>query len=128
MAGEIKTIRHVDSGAEILLRARVCDSFWTVFRGYQFSAAPKAGEGLLFDVKRDNRTETAIHMFFVFFDLGVVWVTESGEVVHTCIAKPFRPYYAAPKPARYFIEAAPDIVSRVSVGDRVVIAPYTANG
>jgi uncharacterized membrane protein (UPF0127 family) len=114
---EWRRIVNTRTGEDVLARARVCADFWSVFRGLQFTKPLAPNTGLLFDVKRESRSETAIHMFNVGYPIGVLWVSASGEVVHSALAKPWRPYYASTKPARYFIEALPDVLERASVGD-----------
>jgi uncharacterized membrane protein (UPF0127 family) len=114
---EWRQIRNARTEAIVLHRARVCADFWSVFRGLQFTRGLQSNTGLLFDNRRESRSQSAIHMFNVPYAIGVLWLSEYGEVVHTALAKPWRPYYGTPKPARYFIEALPDILERASVGD-----------
>jgi uncharacterized membrane protein (UPF0127 family) len=114
---EWRRIVNTRTGEEVLARARVCADFWSVFRGLQFTRGLPPNTGLLFDVKRESRTDTAIHMFNVFYPIGVLWLTAEAQVVHSALAKPWRPYYASPRPARYFVEALPDVLERASVGD-----------
>jgi len=40
-------------------------------------------------------------------------------VVDAKLAKPWRPYYAPARPARYLIEAPPSLLERVTVGERL---------
>ena len=65
----------------------------------------------------ESRLNTTIHMFFVFFPIGVIWVDQAGRVVDTALAKPFRPLYVPKRPAKVFIEGHPSILARVQVGD-----------
>jgi uncharacterized membrane protein (UPF0127 family) len=58
-------------------------------------------------------------MFFVFFPIAVVWVDDRGIVTSAQLAKPWRPYYASPEPARYVIETSPDFLDMIGVGDEV---------
>ncbi|MBL8145183.1 MAG: DUF192 domain-containing protein, partial [Anaerolineae bacterium] len=81
-----RRIVQARTGEEVLARARVCASFWPVFRGLQFTRPLEANMGLLFDVRRESRSETAIHMFNVFYPIGVLWLNANGEVVHTVLA------------------------------------------
>ncbi len=76
-------------------------------------------EGLVFVYHRDNRVNTSIHMFFVPFDLGVIWVNDAGYVVDFVCAKPWRPKYAPKDPARYVIELHPDKLELVKIGDKL---------
>ena len=76
-------------------------------------------EGLVFVYHRDNVVNTSIHMFFVPFDLGVIWVNDAGHVVDFVRAKPWRPKYAPKDPARYVIELHPDKLELVKIGDKL---------
>jgi len=76
-------------------------------------------EGLLFVYRRENIAETTIHMFFVFFSIAAVWLDNEGCVVDAKLARPWRPFYAPAKPARYLIEARPSLLERVKVGDQL---------
>jgi uncharacterized membrane protein (UPF0127 family) len=58
-------------------------------------------------------------MFFVFFPITAVWINAQGVVTSAQLAKPWRPYYASPTPARYVLETAPEFLSNISVGDEV---------
>ncbi|MCS7070852.1 MAG: DUF192 domain-containing protein [Anaerolinea sp.] len=114
-----QVIKNARSGAVVLERARLAVTFWEHFRGLMLAAPLSEDEGVLFITRRDNRTETSIHMFFVRYDLGVVWVNSAGIVVDKKLARRWRPYYAPAQPARYFIEANPSILDRVVIGDHL---------
>jgi uncharacterized membrane protein (UPF0127 family) len=58
-------------------------------------------------------------MFFVFFDIGVIWLNADKRVVDTALAQSFRPYYAPSKPAQYFVECHPSALDHVNVGDQL---------
>jgi uncharacterized membrane protein (UPF0127 family) len=45
-------------------------------------------------------------MFFVFYPIAAIWINQKGKVTSAQMAKPWRPYYAAPE----FLE-------KISVGD-----------
>ena len=77
-------------------------------------------DGLLFVYGRPSISQTSIHMFFVFFAIAAVWVDADGTVITASLARPWRPYYASAKPARYLIEARPSLLERVKIGDRLV--------
>lgn len=117
MSAKERVLRNARTGAVVLERVRLCDTFWSRFRGLQFVRHLPEGEGLLFVTSSESRANTTIHMFFMFFSIGVVWLNASGEVVDKCLAKPWRPAYAPQKPAQYFVEALPDVLDCVQVGD-----------
>ncbi len=114
-----RTLRNRETGALVLARARWCTSFWCHFKGLQFRSRLPEDEGLLFVFPKESRSNTTIHMFFVFFQIGVVWLDASGYVVDKALAKPWRPMYAPRAPAQFFIEANPSILDRVNIGDSI---------
>jgi uncharacterized protein len=117
MSAKWRILRNVQTSSVVLSRVRLADNFWSRFRGLQLVRSLPENEGLLFITGSESRTNTSIHMFFMFFSIAVVWLDASGKVVDTCLAKPWRPAYAPRLPAQYFIEANPDVLNRVKVGD-----------
>ena len=116
---QIRILRNADTGTVILAQAKLCVSFWCHFRGLQLVPHLSENEGLLFVTAFEGRSHTAIHMFFMRFDIGVVWLDASGKVVDKRLAKTWRPAYAPSAPARYYVEANPSILDRVQVGDHL---------
>lgn len=112
-----RILRNARTGTVVLSRARWCASFWCRFRGLQLVHGLPDDEGLLFVNTSESRTNTTIHMFFMLFSIGVVWLDAHGQVVDAQLAKPWRPVYAPRGPAQYFVEANPQILQRVKVGD-----------
>ena len=110
-------LRNTETGAIVLARVKLCSSFWCHFRGLQLVPRPPDDWGLLFLTNREGRAHTTIHMFFMLFSIGVVWLDSIGKVVDKRLAKPWRPAYAPKAPAQYFIEANPSLLNRVEVGD-----------
>jgi uncharacterized membrane protein (UPF0127 family) len=114
----INVIRR--SNGEMLLEgARWCDTWFCKLRGLQFRRRLEMGESLILVHPKEGVRSTSIHMFFVFFPIAVVWIDDQGRVTSAQLAKPWRPYYASPTPARYVLETAPDFLNHISVGDEV---------
>ena len=103
----------------LLKAARWCDSFATKLRGFTFTSTLAEDEGLVLVENKDSKLNTSIHMLFVKFDLGVIWVNDAGEVVDTVLAKPWKLSYAPQAPARYVIEGHPQLLEQVKIGDRI---------
>lgn len=122
MSARYVSLRRQD-GTALPLRARLCDTFLCRLRGLTFRRSWPQDEGLLFVESAESRVATSIHMFFVFFAIGVVWLAADGTVVDAKLAKPFRPYYAPSAPAKYYLEGTPDLLSWVQVGERLTIEP-----
>lgn len=117
-----RKIIHQESGQTLVEQAKWCDNFVTKLRGFTFRRAWTAGDGLVLVENSDSRVNTSIHMLFVLFDLGVLWVNDAGQIIDTAVARPWRLSYVPQAPARYVIEAHPDIVSQVAVGDTIIFS------
>jgi len=117
MSAEWRRLRNARTGKVVLGRVKWCVSFWCHFRGLQLVRKLSDDEGVLFVTGTEGRTQTTIHMFFMLFSIGVVWLDAKGKVVDKRLAKPWRPAYAPKVPAQYFIEANPILLERVKIGD-----------
>lgn len=114
-----RVLRNTQTGAVILGRARWCASFWCHFKGLMFVPRLPSDAGLLFVTRSEGRSHTAIHMFFMRFEIAVVWLDAAGRVVDKALAKRWRPMVAPRSPAMYYIEANPDLLDRVQIGDQL---------
>lgn len=114
-----RTIRKATTDEVVLERAKWCASFWCHFKGLQLVRHLPENEGLLFVTSSESRGGTAIHMFFMFFSIAVVWLDREGIVVDKKFAKPWRPAYSPKAPAMYYIEANPSLLERVEIGDKL---------
>lgn len=111
------TITHSATGQPLLQHVRWAADFAGRLRGFMFRRALAPGEALLMVEPRESQVGTSIHMFFVGFPLGVVWLNQAGQVVDKVEALPWRPYYAPRAPARYILETHPSFLPQVTLGD-----------
>ena len=107
------------TGRVLAERAKLCRSFRCRGRGLMFRRGISPQEALVFVYPGSSRLGAAIRMFFVFFPIAVVWLDENRRVVDAKLAKPFRPWYAPMRPARYCVEGHPRLLDEVDVGDEV---------
>lgn len=84
------------------------------------------GGGLLLVESAESRVNTAIHMWAVFFPLGVVWIDSNRLVVDTKLARPWG-IYIPKEAARYILEGSPSILGSVAVGDRLEFSNETTS-
>lgn len=76
-------------------------------------------DGLLLEITHDSRLDSSIHMFFVPFDLAVIWINSERCVVDKIIARGWHPAYFPAQAARYTLEIHPDRFDNFEVGDKV---------
>lgn len=104
-----------------VVRARWCQSYLCRLRGLMFRRGLEPGQGYLIVQPSMGVGQTSIHMWFVFFSIGVVWLDNDFRVVDARLARPWRVY--APKAAaRYILEGGPEILDKVTLGDVLEIA------
>lgn len=107
--------RRIDGG----LQVKYCDTFLTQLRGFTFRSDLARDDGLVLVGKRDSRIDSSIHMFFVSFDLAVVWINSDMQVVDKVLARSWKPAYFSKQPAKYVLEVHPERWDEFQVGDRV---------
>ena len=107
--------KELDGG----FRLKYCDTFLTQLRGLMFRSRLSRDEGLVLVGKRDSRLESSIHMFFVSFDLTVLWLNTEMKVVDKVLARSWRPMYFSKQPAKYVVEIHPERWGDFDIGDEV---------
>ncbi len=113
-------LTHQPTGETLLTNVRRCDTFFSRLRGLMFRSALAAGEGILLVERRESRLDTSIHMFCMAFPIAAIWLDARFRVVDTCLAKPWRPFYAPRVPARYTLETSPELLKKIAVGDELI--------
>ena len=112
-------VHNLDRPLRAPLRVRYCATFLSRMRGLMFHPPLKVDEGILLVQERENRMDSAIHMFFMRMDLTVVWLNTSCEVVDVQLAKRWRPAYIPRKPAKYVMEISDKQFEAFHTGDRL---------
>ena len=117
---KVKFVKVLNDRRETLLaHAKWCHSFGSRLRGLTFRRSLAPDEGLVLVETRAGIAATSIHMLFVPFAIAAIWLDNDRRVVHTALAKAWRPYYASPRPARYVLEGPPSLLDRVQLGDQL---------
>jgi uncharacterized membrane protein (UPF0127 family) len=99
----------------------MCATFSCRLRGLTFRQALAEEEGLLMDMGRSSRAESAIHMLGVFFDLAIIWLDESLTVVDCRLARRWVSVMAPALPARFVLEAHASRMSEFRPGEHLSI-------
>ena len=113
------SIENKNRGMDGSVRIKYCDTFLKQLRGFTFHPPLSRDEGLVLVGTRDSRLDSSIHMFFVSFDLCVVWINSQMQVVDKVLAKSWRPAYFSKQPAKYVLEVHPDHWDEFQIGDTV---------
>ena len=102
------------------VQARYCATFGSRLRGLMFRKSLGTHEGICMVQPRADRVDAAIHMFFMNFDIAVVWADEARKVVDVQLARRWRPMYAPASAAKFVIETHPDRQQDYQIGDQLV--------
>ena len=113
------SIVNNNRGMDGTLHIKYCDTFLTQLRGFTLRSDLLRDEGLVLVGTRDSRLDSSIHMFFVSFDLAVIWINSKMQVVDKVLAKSWRPAYFSKQPAKYVLEVHPDRWDDFQIGDTV---------
>jgi uncharacterized membrane protein (UPF0127 family) len=110
---------NTEASGKPIVRARWCASFLCRLRGLTFRRRLEPGEGLLLVDRSEGRVSASIHMWMVFFPIGVIWLNSEQEVVDRTVARPWRVYLPVAG-AQYILEGEPGIIAGIEKGDRLV--------
>ena len=96
-----------------------CDSFVSKFKGLMFRDKIGDYEGIILVEKKESRINTAIHMFFMKFNITSVWISSEFQVNDVKIALLWRPYYAPQKKSLYVLETHAARFHEFQIGDQL---------
>jgi uncharacterized membrane protein (UPF0127 family) len=84
-----------------------------------FKKAIEIEDGLLLVQKSESRANSSIHMFFVFMDLGIIWLNGELEIVDIQFARSWAPVYTPKEPAKFILEIHPNRLVDFEEGDKL---------
>jgi len=121
----VKYVRIAEASTNriVLLRARLCDTFFCKLRGLTFRRQIHLGDAVILAESTDGIGLTSIHMMFVFMPIAAIWINSAGLVVDSKLARPFRLAYVPRAPARYVLEGPPELLDLFHLGDQVRFEP-----
>lgn len=114
-----KTIFNPSSNTT--LHAVIADTFFSKLAGLMFRKMIPVDTCLILSERYESIINTSIHMLFMRFDIGVVWLSKDLSIVDKKIAKKWRLAYFSRFPAQHVIELHPTQLENFSVGDKLII-------
>ncbi|HLC63002.1 MAG TPA: DUF192 domain-containing protein [Candidatus Nanoarchaeia archaeon] len=113
-----ENIEIVNNNILIADDVKVSNDMFSKTRGLMFSRKLKKGQALLLVADEENKMETTIHMFFVFFPIDVVWLDSKLKVVDKREnVKSFTPLIVPKQPAKYVLELPIKTGRHIYIGD-----------
>ena len=102
-----------------VLNLKVCDTFFTKFRGLMLTKEIPHEGGIMIVEKAESRVNTSIHMMFMNYDITVLWLNRDMVVVDKALAKRWALYYGPKEPAQYILEIHRDRIDDFEIGDQL---------
>ncbi len=99
------------------LHLGICDSFITRLRGLMFSKNISPDGGLFFVNSAEDRVNSAIHMFFMNYDLTILWTDSKGRIVDRVLAKKWITLAAPSRKAKFILETHTERFEDYNIGD-----------
>lgn len=116
---DIVKVKNQTHPREPVVKARLCQSFLSKFRGLMFQKQLGILDGIILVESKETIAASAIHMFFMNFDIAVIWLNKDRVVVDKNIARRWRPYYAPSQVAQYILETHIDRWHDFNVNDQI---------
>lgn len=110
-------VRNITNLAFQDMKVSFCSSFFCRFMGLMFHSGLGEFEGLLLVEDSESRINSAIYMFFMRFDIAVIWIDSQLQVVDVKIARKGHPFYLPAVPSKYTLEIHPDRFFDFRIGD-----------
>jgi uncharacterized protein len=110
---------HPASSPACVIHVKYCDTFHSKLKGLMFTKGLPQDHGLMLANNKPSRMDSAIHMFFVNYDIAVLWLDHDWVIVDKTLAKRWRPFYMPKIPAQYVLELHPAMMGAFNVGEKL---------
>jgi uncharacterized protein len=116
--GNEMLVKNATRKKMLVSQAYVCDSVLTRTKGLMFHQRIK---DLAFILAFEREQHVALHMYFVFFPIDVLFLDRSKKIIE--MKRQFMPFsqYIAAKKAKYVVELPEGTInaSRTKIGDKI---------
>jgi len=102
------------------LHAVIADTFFPKLAGLMFRKSIPVNACLILSERYESILNTSIHMLFMRFDIGVIWLSKDLTIVDKKIAKKWHVAYFSRYPAQHVIELHPAQLENFSTGDKII--------
>lgn len=103
----------------LMKNTKFAKTSWQRMKGLMFEDVKKFNYALIFEFPSESTLGASLHMVFVFFPIGAVFLNSKKEVVDKTILQPFTPNYTPKKPAKYVIEMPSEKINKIKIGDNI---------
>ena len=112
---------HKVSSQDEVLNLKVCDTFFSKFRGLMLAKGLPQDGGIMIVEEGESKVNTSIHMMFMNYDITVLWLDSKMVVVDKVLAKCWKLYYGPKAPAQYILEIHASRFNDFEIGDQLIV-------
>lgn len=110
-----------DFGSFNKLEAWYFKNFFSRLQGLMFKKDISINQAALFVNKSENIIDSAIHMFFMNFDIAVFWLDKNNLIVDKKIAKKWGLIYYPNFKSHKILETHTDLFEKLQIGETLII-------
>ena len=107
------------SGRKIIGNVRHASGFFGNLKGLMFEQEENFDYALVFTLSDEARWGASVHMMFMNFPIGIVFLDSEKNVVDKAELRPWTLNYTPKAAAKYFIEMPAGIGKQVKIRDRL---------
>lgn len=100
---------------------KICKTYFSKLRGLMFRKKFKNFDSLIMINKKETKHNSAIHMFFVFYPISIIWLNNEHIIVDKKRFYPFHPLYVPKLKAKYILELPIEKGETLNIGDKINI-------
>ena len=104
---------------EIIKKTKIANTSFLRFKGLMFEKKENFDYALIFELTRESKIGSSVHMMFVFFPIEIVFLNSQKIVIDKATLKPWKLNYTPKKSAKYFIELPLKKSKTISLGDKI---------
>lgn len=105
----------------VQIEIEVASTFFSKFCGLMLRKNIKDDHGLILSESSESIVNSSIHMFFMRFDITVLWLDHDFIVVDKCKAYKWHPAYFSKRPAKHVVEMNISQFDNFCVGDKLIL-------
>lgn len=103
------------------LEAWYFNNFFSRLKGLMFKKDISINQAALFVNKSENIIDSAIHMFFMNFDIAVFWLDKNNLIIDKKIAKKWGLIYYPKFKSHKILETHTDFIEKLQIGETLTI-------
>ncbi len=108
------------NSSTVSITAKYCDSYSDKLMGLMFKKSIDPNYGIILVESSESKINSSIHMFFMNFNITVLWLNKDKVIIDKVLAMKWKPAYIPSQPAQYTIELHECRYDDFSIGDKLV--------